>query len=76
MASRKGVLVRMDPATEAKVKRLAQQAQVSMADVVAVAIDRLADMPASTLQAGLESLQAKDLGEAMRADDAALMGGS
>ena len=51
MASRKGVLVRMDPATEAKVKRLAQQAQVSMADVVAVAIDRLADMPASTLQA-------------------------
>jgi len=66
----------MDARTEEKVKSMAARAQVTMADVVAVAVDRLSDMPASSIQAGLDAIQAKDVGQAMRQDDAALMGGS
>ncbi len=67
---KKGVFVRLDGATEAKLRDLAKTNSAKLGDVVAVAIDLLASGSSGSFRAQLETRQARELQLATEADAA------
>ena len=65
---KKGVFVRLDGETEAKLRDFAKVNGAKLGDVIAVAIDLLASGSSGAFRAQLETRQARDLQAATEAD--------
>jgi hypothetical protein len=69
MASKKGLYIRLDAASEAKLRELAARNQASMGEVVSVAIEQLAGASSSTFATAKATREASKVGAAKRQDE-------
>ena len=69
MASKKGLYIRLDAQTEAKLRDLAARNKASMGEVVSVAIEQFAGAPTSAFATAKASREASKVGRALEQDD-------
>ena len=69
MASKKGLYIRLDAQTEAKLRDLARRNKASMGEVVSVAIEQFAGAPTSAFATAKASREASKVGQAMAEDE-------